>query len=158
MRRPLSFFAIALATVLTLPLHAQDSESTFSSQSSGAMRVVAPTVVPAGITLRHRSALPALPSASPLMGGAPEAPAPAPRADGFASGGFAQFMASPAGRILRVVAGAGMIAGGIAADSDAGTAVAIVGAVPLLAGAFDFCILSPLFGGPLSGKAIRAAK
>ncbi|MCC6242464.1 MAG: DUF2892 domain-containing protein [Gemmatimonadaceae bacterium] len=67
-------------------------------------------------------------------------------------------MSSPAGRVLRIVAGAGMIAGGIAADSDAGTAVAIVGAVPLLAGSFDFCILSPLFGGPLSGKAIRAAK
>jgi Protein of unknown function (DUF2892) len=67
-------------------------------------------------------------------------------------------MSSPAGRILRIAAGAGMIAGGIAADSDLGTGIAIAGAVPLLAGTFDFCILSPLFGGPLSGKAIRAAK
>jgi hypothetical protein len=83
--------------------------------------------------------------------------APATIDDGFESSGFAQFMSSPAGRILRVVAGAGMIAGGIAADSDLGTGIAIAGAVPLLAGAFDFCVLSPLFGGPLSGKAIRAA-
>lgn len=82
---------------------------------------------------------------------------PANLTDGFASSGFAQFMSSPAGRVLRVVAGAGMIAGGIAADSDLGTGVAVAGLVPLLAGAFDFCVLSPLFGGPLSGKAIRAA-
>ena len=87
------------------------------------------------------------------------APLPAPtRANGFASSGFAQFMSSPAGRVLRVVAGAGMIGGGIAADSKAGTTVAIVGAVPLLAGSFDFCVLSPLFGGPLRGKDIRAAR
>jgi hypothetical protein len=80
------------------------------------------------------------------------------RADGFASSGFAQFMSSPAGRVLRVVAGAGMIAGGIAADSDGGTVLAGLGAVPLLAGTFDFCVLSPLFGGPFWGRDIRAAK
>lgn len=79
-------------------------------------------------------------------------------AEGFASSGFAQFMSSPAGRVLRVVAGAGMIAGGIAADSDGGTILAGVGAIPLLAGTFDFCVLSPLFGGPFWGRDIRAAK
>lgn len=79
-------------------------------------------------------------------------------AAGFATSGFAQFMASPAGRVLRVVAGAGMIAGGIAMDSNAGTALAVVGAVPLSAGLFDLCWLSPILGGPLKGKDIRAAK
>jgi hypothetical protein len=79
-------------------------------------------------------------------------------AGGFASSGFAQFMASPAGRVLRVVAGAGMIAGGISMDSNAGTALAVVGAVPLSAGLFDICWLSPILGGPLKGKDIRAAK
>jgi hypothetical protein len=83
--------------------------------------------------------------------------APAVADEGFEASGFAQFMSSKAGRLLRVVAGAGMIAGGIAADTDLGTGIAIAGAVPLLAGTFDFCVLSPLFGGPLSGKAIRAA-
>jgi hypothetical protein len=82
---------------------------------------------------------------------------PASSVDGFETSGFAQFMSSTPGRILRVVAGAGMIAGGIAADSDFGTGLAVAGAVPLLAGTFDFCVLSPLFGGPFSGKAIRAA-
>jgi len=36
--------------------------------------------------------------------------------------------------------------------------VAVIGAVPLLAGLFDFCVFAPLFGAPLSGPAIRAAK
>ncbi len=85
-------------------------------------------------------------------------PANAPAASGFAKSGFAQFMASPAGRVLRVVAGAGMIAGGISMDSNGGNALAIVGAVPLSAGLFDICWLSPIFGGPLKGKDIRAAK
>ncbi len=91
---------------------------------------------------------------------APAVPAPAnaPAASGFAKSGFAQFMASPAGRVLRVVAGAGMIAGGISMDSNGGNALAIVGAVPLSAGLFDICWLSPIFGGPLKGKDIRAAK
>ncbi len=39
-----------------------------------------------------------------------------------------------------------------------GTALAVAGGVPLLAGTFDFCVLSPLFGGPFWGKDIRAAK
>jgi hypothetical protein len=84
-----------------------------------------------------------------------------PKANGFARSGFAQFMSSPAGRVLRVVAGAGMIAGGIKLRDDGhrngGTALAVVGLVPLTAGAFDFCVISPLFGGPFLGRDIRAA-
>ncbi len=89
---------------------------------------------------------------------ADDAPARRLDAEDFAAGGFAQFMASPAGRIVRVVAGSALIVTGLNADSDAGTAVAVVGVVPLLAGAFDFCVLSPLFGGPFWGRDIRAAK
>ena len=33
-----------------------------------------------------------------------------------------------------------------------------VGALPLLAGLFDFCVFAPLFGNPLKGKEIRAGK
>jgi hypothetical protein len=40
----------------------------------------------------------------------------------------------------------------------AGIVVAIVGLVPFVAGLFDFCIFAPLFGAPLSGPRIRAAK
>jgi len=77
---------------------------------------------------------------------------------GFATSGFGQFMASPAGRVLRIAAGVGMIAGGIAMDSNGGTALAIAGAIPLSAGLFDICWLSPIFGGPFKGADIREAK
>jgi hypothetical protein len=83
--------------------------------------------------------------------------APSPLADGnFGESGFSQFMASPAGRVLRVVAGAAMIGGGIALDSGAGTALAVVGALPLSAGALDLCYVSGLLGGPWKGSEIRA--
>jgi hypothetical protein len=85
-----------------------------------------------------------------------DAPAPAPR--GFAASGFAQFMSSPAGRATRIIAGLAMIGGGIAMDNNAGTVLAIAGGVPLAAGMFDVCFLSPVLGGPLKGADIRAAK
>lgn len=70
---------------------------------------------------------------------------------------FVKFMASPAGRITRVVAGLALIAWGIwGLTGAAGVIVAVVGAVPLLAGLFDFCVFAPLFGAPLSGPKIRA--
>ncbi len=72
---------------------------------------------------------------------------------------FINFMASAAGRIVRVVAGIALIAWGLLGlGGTGGTIVAIVGALPLLAGLFDFCVFAPLFGAPLSGPKIRAAK
>jgi len=69
------------------------------------------------------------------------------------------FMASPAGRITRIVAGAALIAWGLLGlGGTTGIVVAIVGAVPLVAGLFDFCVFAPLFGEPLSGPKIRASK
>ena len=35
-------------------------------------------------------------------------------------------------------------------------ALAVVGLVPLAAGALDVCLINVLFGQPLSGKAVRA--
>jgi len=72
---------------------------------------------------------------------------------------FCTFMASTAGRIIRVIAGIALIVWGLAGLSGAtGVIVAVVGAVPLLAGVFDFCVFAPLFGCPLSGPKIRAGK
>jgi hypothetical protein len=69
---------------------------------------------------------------------------------------FTRFMASTAGRITRVVAGLALIAVGLLLiGGTAGIIVAVVGAVPFLAGLFDFCVFAPLFGGPLSGPKIR---
>jgi hypothetical protein len=72
---------------------------------------------------------------------------------------FVQFLASGTGRIVRIVAGIALVAWGLLGlGGTTGIIVAIVGAVPLLAGLFDFCVFAPLFGAPLSGPKIRAAK
>jgi hypothetical protein len=72
---------------------------------------------------------------------------------------FVSFMASPAGRITRIVAGLALVLWGpLGLGGTAGIVVAVVGAVPLLAGLFDFCVFAPLFGAPMSGPKIRAAK
>ncbi len=64
-------------------------------------------------------------------------------------------MASPPGRITRIVAGIVLIALGIFMHSVGGIIVAVVGLVPLLAGLFDFCVFAPLFGASMSGPKIR---
>ena len=73
---------------------------------------------------------------------------------------FTTFMASLAGRIIRIVAGIILIALGllIMHGGVGGIIVAIVGLVPLVAGLFDFCVFAPLFGAPMSGPKIRAGK
>jgi hypothetical protein len=58
---------------------------------------------------------------------------------------FIKFMASTAGRVARIVAGIALIAIGLLAIGGAvGIIVAVVGALPLLAGLFDFCVFAPL--------------
>jgi hypothetical protein len=72
---------------------------------------------------------------------------------------FVKFMASPAGRIIRIVAGIVLIAWGLLGiHGVGGIVVAVVGLLPLVAGLFDFCVFAPLFGAPLSGPKIRAGK
>lgn len=72
---------------------------------------------------------------------------------------FVKFMASPAGRITRIVAGIALIAWGLMGlGGVTGIVVAVIGALPLVAGLFDFCVFAPLFGAPLSGQKIRAGK
>ncbi len=72
---------------------------------------------------------------------------------------FCTFMASTAGRIIRVVAGIALVALGLLVlKGTVGIVVAVVGLVPLVAGLFDFCVFAPLFGCPLSGPKIRAGK
>ncbi len=69
------------------------------------------------------------------------------------------FLASPAGRIARILAGIALVAWGLLGLSGTtGIIVAIIGLVPLVAGLFDFCVFAPLFGAPLSGQKIRAGK
>lgn len=75
----------------------------------------------------------------------------------FASSWFGQCMSSTRGRIGRIVGGIAIIAIGLLAlGGTAGIILAAVGLVPLLAGTFDVCIFSALFGGPLRGSGVRA--
>lgn len=72
---------------------------------------------------------------------------------------FISFLASPAGRVTRIVAGIALIAWAILGLSGIATiVVAVIGAVPLLAGLFDFCVFAPLFGAPFSGPQIRGQR
>jgi hypothetical protein len=72
---------------------------------------------------------------------------------------FIAFMAAPIGRLVRIAAGLALMAWAwLGLDGAGAIVVAAIGAVPLLAGAFDFCVFAPLFGAPLSGLKIRAGK
>lgn len=65
------------------------------------------------------------------------------------------FMASRVGRWTQMLVGGALVAGGLASDSPGRRAMALAGLVPLVAGAFDLCLLAPLFGLPVRGVALR---
>jgi hypothetical protein len=78
-------------------------------------------------------------------------------AHSFGRSAFARFINSTAGRVVRIVAGSGLVAWGFAQrGSGSGLAFMLVGLVPLAAGVFDWCLISALLGGPLSGARIRS--
>lgn len=69
---------------------------------------------------------------------------------------FSRFLNSPAGRIFRLVAGAGFLAVGYIYRAHAlGVLSMVWGALAMSAGAFDICFISAALGGPLSGAKIR---
>lgn len=70
---------------------------------------------------------------------------------------FARFMASGAGRLLRIIVGLVLILIGLLLVKGTwGWVIAVIGLVPLAAGIFDFCILGPLFGAGFWGRDIRS--
>jgi hypothetical protein len=72
---------------------------------------------------------------------------------------FVTFMASGTGRMVRIAAGIALIAWALLGlNGVMAVVVGVIGAVPLLAGLVDVCLFAPLFGAPLSGARIRAAK
>ncbi|CAN5600187.1 hypothetical protein BH23CHL7_BH23CHL7_21030 [soil metagenome] len=69
------------------------------------------------------------------------------------------FLVSPIGRLTRIVAGTALIGWGLLiVGGIPGTLIALVGAVPLLAGVVDVCVFAPLFGYSFSGPKTRALK
>ncbi len=67
-------------------------------------------------------------------------------------------LGSQAGRVLRVVAGTGLLVGGLRRGDAKGKGLAALGVVPLAAGLGDVCVLGPLVGESLNGKAFRTAR
>jgi heme A synthase len=68
-----------------------------------------------------------------------------------------KFLASTNGRITRVVAGIVLILIGlVAVQGTVGWIIAIIGLIPLLAGAFDYCAFAPLFKLPFKGSDLRS--
>jgi hypothetical protein len=67
-----------------------------------------------------------------------------------------RFIAGPAGRVIRAVAGLALILVGLLlVKGSGGWIMAIVGLAPLLAGILDFCIFAPLFSLPFMGPRLR---
>ena len=70
---------------------------------------------------------------------------------------FVKFMASTAGRIVRIIAGLAIVAwGALGLGGTLGFLVTVIGAVPLLAGLVDIFVFAPLFRNPIKGAEIRA--
>jgi hypothetical protein len=66
---------------------------------------------------------------------------------------FARFMASLTGRAIRIVAGVALaLVGLLWVGGNGGMVLAAVGAVPFIAGLFNFCLFAPLFGGPFLAR------
>lgn len=65
---------------------------------------------------------------------------------------FARFMATPAGRIARVILGIVLIWIGVMMDKPAGYVLEVIGLVPIIAGALNLCLIAPLIGAPMKGS------
>jgi len=77
--------------------------------------------------------------------------------ESFNQSGFSKFINGTAGRIFRLVAGAGfLVVGYVYRDHAIGVLSMVWSAFPLSAGAFDICYISAVLGGPLSGTKIRS--
>jgi len=80
-------------------------------------------------------------------------------AESFGRSGFAHFINSPAGRLVRIIAGIGLMTWGYTQrDSTAGIVLMVVGLVPLAAGTYSLCLISALLGGPIKGAEVGQPK
>jgi hypothetical protein len=69
---------------------------------------------------------------------------------------FVRFMVTPTGQIARAAVGAAVVAVGLGRLGGVeGTAMAALGAVPLVAGIFNVCLIGPLFHLSCDGSKIR---
>jgi hypothetical protein len=77
----------------------------------------------------------------------------------FNRSGFSRFLNSRAGVAFRLTAGSAfLIVGFLYRSHPLGIASMVWSFFPLTAGAFDWCYISALLGGPFSGKTIRSGE
>ena len=77
-------------------------------------------------------------------------------AEAFNQSWFARFINSSAGRVFRLIVGAGfLVVGYLFRDQTLGVISMVFSVLPLSAGVFDLCYVSTILGGPLSGAKIR---
>ncbi len=70
--------------------------------------------------------------------------------------GFAKFMATGLGRLLRMVVGLVLVLYAVfAAQGALEYVLGIVGVVAFAAGLFNFCVVAPLIGAPFRGAALK---
>jgi hypothetical protein len=67
---------------------------------------------------------------------------------------FARFMASPTGRVLRIVVGVALVFYGFRGmgGSGWGIALAAFGTVGVITGVFNLCLIAGLLGAPFRGR------
>ncbi len=67
---------------------------------------------------------------------------------------FAKFMAGPAGRILRIVAGVALILIALLMVADQTLSIVLIalGVVFILVGVFNVCLIAPIIGAPFYGR------
>ncbi len=64
-------------------------------------------------------------------------------------------MASHIGRVFRVCAGLVLMAMGWLVEGVIGVALILLGAIPVISGILDLCLLTAMLGGPLRGSDVR---
>ncbi len=83
-----------------------------------------------------------------------------PVASRFNRSAFGRFLNSPAGRVFRLVGGAGFVALGVLLVQAGAIVLGVLsvawGALAMSAGGFDVCYFSLALGGPFTGAACRA--
>ena len=65
---------------------------------------------------------------------------------------FAKFMAGPIGRGGRMLVGVVLMVWGFSRGTTLGTAAGVLGIVPFVAGAMNWCLLAKLIGVPFKGS------
>lgn len=67
-----------------------------------------------------------------------------------------QYLSTPVGRFIRIVLGLNLIwIGAYVLGKPEGYILQMVALIPMLLGAFNICLIAPLFGAPMKGSELQ---